>query len=80
MDRNTLESVEKALAPLDIMFGQLLATTLGSHVGYAYLRTACVAYTMGESLPATWRKHGKPLLDAMEKELAAMDEEERIGE
>ena len=71
MDKTILARVEAALASHDDAFGEMLVAALGNHVGYIYLRTACIAQVMGVSLSTMWNKHGKQALEDFERDMLA---------
>jgi hypothetical protein len=49
---------------------EMIECALGTPTGYAYVRTACVAAFMGDSLATTWKNHGKALLDRINADIA----------
>lgn len=49
---------------------KMIECALCTPTGYAYVRTACVAAFMGNSLATTWKNHGKALLDRMNADIA----------
>ena len=55
----------------DKELANMIECALSTPLGYAYIRTACVACFMGVSLATTWKKHGSRLLETMEAEIAS---------
>lgn len=59
MDKNTIALIERELQPLDDRLGMMLAATLSSPTGLAYINAACLAQVMGVSLPTAWKNYQK---------------------